>query len=230
MKNVLLIGPFWMIFIACSTLPSEKRVNIGNDTLSFNNGYKIIIDEKRELRRVIKPEDRDTLIISFYSKNFNIFIDNADEHKKYYFSNQSGLYKFKQSILTKEVKPYQNQIVFFDTVSSTFLIKERSDYVEIMGLKDTVLLDQKLKINVRLYDSVFHKFQMCIQPPESDFSFEAECLKNKNFFNNVGFQDEIQFTKKGVYNYQGYIENYMNLEDTVKASRFYFFRKKIFVK
>jgi hypothetical protein len=223
-------------FIASCSIPKtneeSKKILQNVDTLVFANNYKIVIGKNNELIQVLKIENKDSLNLVFYDNAFNIIVNSSEESKKYFFSNRHGLHKFKNYITIKNFKYLQNQIIYFDTLSSNFLISGNSQYINLESLRDTVRLNESLNIRVSLLDSVFDKFRVCIISPENqllDFD-ETHCTRKILFYNKKGCFDKVTFNKKGVFYYQGFVENYTNIGDTAHASQYYFFRKKIYVK
>ncbi len=105
----------------CSENKVENKKNTDNDTVFYANGYVAILNSKNELLKIFKSQKKDSVVLFFYKNQIRSEVKNSNENKKYFISNKNGLYKIKQFISTKEIKLYQNQIIYIDTLSSNFI-------------------------------------------------------------------------------------------------------------
>jgi len=237
LKNKKMVNKFkYIIFVISVILFCNCQNNIDksdfirNDTIISANGYSIIFDDNSNFKKAIKEVNKDTFCIDFYHDETILSIKKENGIKRYFFNNINGLYKIKHKIDDySSINEFQT--VHIDSTSPNFMIKPLSDFISIIGLKDTIRVNEKLIININTYDSIFPFFKLYIINSDKKLSLNyGNVSKSKPFRNKKGILDTLTFKKSGTYYYQGFIENYMILKDLRKASVDNYFRKKIVVR
>jgi hypothetical protein len=220
-KRISIIIFFIIIFVECGTKTSS---------LTTTNDYSVEIDKDGILKKIYKRTKKDTFIVNFYNDEISLEVKRDAYSKKYYLNNLIGLYKVKQKFKSLS-RMNESKTIYIDTISPNFLIKESSDYISILGLKDTVKIHDKLVVSINTLDSVFSFFKLYVIGSNNQLTLNYKnALKVKSFYRTKGVIDTLVFEKAGTYFYQGFIENYTIINESKKASVDNYFCKKIIVK
>lgn len=226
-KYSILISLF---FGSCA--PQVNKLSIDHqDTIKCGNGYVVVLDGNKNLKKILKPYNKkDTILMSFSNDDYSILYANSKIRKKYYYNNDnSALNKLKYSLILKENQFYENQIIYIDTLSDNFQVKEGSNYIDFKDLPDTLKSNEAV-LRINYSDSTFKKFRLNIIDPTKGLSLDYKnVIKKKDFFYKVGVIDTLKSSVKGDYLYQGFIENYMLTENGNRAVMFCFFKKKVYI-
>lgn len=229
-SKLLRMTSFVILIITGCQPPETKTINL-DQLMVTKDGYFIKYKEDGSLHSIIRHGKEDTLKIYFDSlKIVTSLFDKNSGLKNYFISFRKGLYQIDEENMSyPHIK--QDHIICIDTTVPTFMIKERSDMLSIIGLRDTVNVGDKLILHINTYDSLMPQFKAYINSPYGELSTDIkQAVKIKSFYQTTGFTDTLVFKKKGMYYYQGFVENYKVLDNKSRATVSDYFKKGIYVR